>query len=231
MIQFNQVSKQFKKVELFTNINLFLPKASYTFIGGSEDQGKTTLLQMIMAYEKPSSGTLTVDDMDISTLPKARIPFLRRQIGLVESNPLMLENRTVAENIAVPMQIAGFDSTALKERVTMSINLSKLESLSDLPVGQLNHDQRRLVAMARATVHRPQILLVDTPEAELNESTELTQKAILQSAINDETTVVVTGKLSALPEVIDNLPKGSKALVIHNGTINPYENIAHPTRD
>lgn len=231
MIQFNQVSKNFSTVELFENINLFLPKASYTFIGGSQGCGKTTLLNMIMAYEKPSSGMLTVDDMDITSLPEARVPFLRRQIGLVESSPLMLENRTVAENIAVPMQIVGVDQQALQERVAISLEQTGLSTIIDVRVQQLDQNQRRLVALARATVHRPRILLVDAPNEKLTDSTALTQKDLLQSALNDGTTIVVAGSELELPELIDQLPGGSTALVINSGKINLYESTQHTTSE
>lgn len=231
MIQFSQVCKNFTGVELFKNISLFLPKASYTFIGGSEGSGKTTLLQMIMAYEKPSSGTLTVDNMDIASLPDARVPFLRRQIGLVETSPLMLENRTVAENITIPMQIAGFDKEALQERVTISLEETGLGTITDVPVQQLDQNQRRLVALARATAHRPQILLVDAPAEDLRDSTALTQWDLLQDAFNNGATVVVTENESGLAKLIDRLPNGGTALVINNGKIDPYEHIAYTTRE
>lgn len=231
MIQFNQVNKNFNDVEVFKNINLFLPKASYTFICGSPGCGKTTLLNMIMAYEKPDSGTLSVDDMDITSLPDARIPFLRRQIGLVESSPLMLENRTVAENIAVPMQISGFDTKALQERVTISVEQSGLGTITDVPVQRLDENQRRLVALARATVHRPRILLVDSPVGELRDSTELTQTELLKSALNGGATILIVGKESERPELSDHLSSGSTTLAINNGSINPYEHITPTTGD
>lgn len=231
MIQFSQVSKTLHDVELFKNISLFLPKASYTFIGGCNGSGKTTLLRMIMAYEKPDAGVLVVDDIDIATLPDKRVPFLRRQIGLVETMPLMLENRTVAENIAVPMQIAGFDNKTLKERVTLSLDELGLKTITDVPVQRLDQDQRRLVACARATVHRPQILLVDTPNGQLRDSTAFTQAELLQRMLNNRTTIVATGRELALSESYAWLPPEGVALVINNGKINPYENIEDAARE
>lgn len=224
MIHFNHVSKKFTDTPLFKDISLFLPKASYTFITGAANTGKTTLLKMIMAYEKPDSGLLTVDDMDITSLPDERVPFLRRQIGLIETTPLMLENRTVRENIAVPMQVAGFDRKALQERVSMSLAQAGLEIIADVPVQRLDQDQRQLVACARATVHRPGILLVDEPETQLRDSTQLMQHDLLQKMHNEGATVVV-----ALKQTAASLTTGSTVLIIDDGKIYSHERTEHST--
>lgn len=229
MIHFNQVSKNFTDTKLFKNISIFLPKSSYTFIYGAAKSGKTTLLQMLMAYEKPDSGLLTVDDMDISTLPPERVPFLRRQIGLIETTPLMLENRTVRENLSVPMQVAGFDRKALQERVSLSMEQSGLEILADVPVQKLDKDQRRLVACARATVHRPAIVLVDEPEIDLRDSTALTQRSMLQD-IRDQGATIVVALNKAESTITASLPSGSTDLAIDDGEIYPYEHTEPSTR-
>lgn len=229
MIQFNQVCKTFDTTRLFENINLFLPKASYTFIGGSAGCGKTTLFKLMMASEKPDSGTVRIDDLEINSLPQERIPFLRRQIGLVETVPLLLENRTVAENIAVPLQIAEFDSKAQKYRVTESLEDSGLAILTNVPVQRLDADQRRLVALVRATIHRPGILLVDTAAEQLRESSAASQMEIVQKTHNNGTTVVIAGNKSELAEATKQLPAGGSALVFNNGKLYPHERDKHPT--
>ncbi len=225
MIHFNHVSKNFSDIPLFKDISLFLPKASYTFITGAAKTGKTTLFKMIMAYEKPDSGLLTVDDMDISSLPDERVPFLRRQIGLIETTPLMLENQTVRDNIAVPMQVAGFDRKALQERVSLSLAQSGLEIIADVPVQRLDQDQRRLVACARATVHRPGILLVDEPETQLRDSTQLMQHELLQTMHNDGATVVVN--LKQTESNAASSTTGSNVLIIDDGKIYSHEPTEH----
>ena len=109
MIYFHEVQKTIGNRTVISNLTLFLPKASYTHLCGDRQSGKTTLVRLMMAYEKPDVGTLTIDGLDIGSIPDARIPYLRRQIGLIADTPALLEDRTVVEIISVPLQLAGFD--------------------------------------------------------------------------------------------------------------------------
>ena len=227
MIQFNQVCKTVNATRLFENVSLFLPKASYTFIYGSQGCEITPLFKLIMASEMPDTGTICIDGIDINTLPKERVPFLRRQIGLVETLPLLLENRSVAENIAVPLQIAEFDSRALKERVNESLEETGLATLHDVPVQRLDADQRRLVALVRATIHRPGILLVDTAAEPLRESSAISQQEIVQKMHYAGTTVVIAGTETEVPEAKKQLPASASVLVIKDGNIYPHERVEH----
>jgi len=230
MIQFNQVCKTVNATRLFENVSLFLPKASYTFIYGTKGCGKTTFFKLIMASEMPDSGTICIDDIEVSTLPQERIPYLRRQIGLVETTPLLLENRTVAENIAVPLQIAELDSKAQQERVTESLDESGLANLTNVPVHRLDASQRRIVALVRATIHRPGILLVDTSTEELKESSLISQAEIVQRTHNYGTTVVIAGNETELTEATRQLPAGGATLAINNGNIYPHERVEQITK-
>ena len=165
MIHFDQVSKQFAEQPLFTSVSFFLPKASYTCVYGEAGSGKTTLLKMIAGEVPPDHGTVTVNDMKLNSLPADRVPFMRRQIGWVESQPLLLENLSSAANVSMPLEIIGFDRRATQERTMAMLEQLGLGVIADVAVQRLSDDQRWLIGCVRAAVHKPAVLLIDDPDA------------------------------------------------------------------
>jgi len=130
MIYFHEVQKSVDGQLVLDSLTLHLPKTSYTLVCGEPSSGKTTLLRLIMAYERPDEGTLKVDDLDIGELPDARVPFLRRQIGYIADTPNLLDDRTVAENMAIPLQLAGIDNEVSQQRVADMLARIGLQSIS-----------------------------------------------------------------------------------------------------
>ncbi len=163
VIHFHNVHKTVDGRRLFTDLTLFLPKTSYTLLCGGTQSGKTTLLRMIMAYEKPDQGALRVDGIDLGDIPASRIPFLRRQIGLIANTPVLLEDRSIVENISVPLQLAGFDQEVIEERLAATLEQTGLRDEQHIKVNRLTAPTRQLVSAARATIHKPAIILADEP--------------------------------------------------------------------
>ncbi len=191
MIHFNQVSKQFTEQPVFSDISFFLPKASYTCVYGDAGSGKTTLLNMMAGEVIPEHGTVTVNDIELNTLPADRLPYVRRQIGRVESQPLLLENRSTTANVSIPLEIIGFDRAAIRERTTAVLEQLGLAVIADVPVRRLSTDQQWLIACARAAVHRPAVLLIDEPEVTVSNATLTRQQELMERLIVDGVTVVV----------------------------------------
>lgn len=163
MIHANQIAMHIGEQPLFSDVSFFLPAGSYTCLTGVSGSGKTILLDMIAGKRKPDSGSLVVNDVDILTVAADRLPFLRREIGLVESSPTLLENRNVVENVQMPLQIAGFNKRATAERSSQTLEELGLTVIADIPLQRLSSDQRWLVACARAIVHHPKLVLLDQP--------------------------------------------------------------------
>ncbi len=217
MIHFNRVCKQFDDRVIFSDVTLFFPKASYTTVYGLKSSGKTTLLRMVMAYEKPDSGTLAVADIDIGSIPDNRIPYLRRQIGFLESSPVMLEDLTVAENLRVTLQIAGFNRPEIALRINTSLEDSDLGPLRDARANTLNYEHRRLVACVRATIHRPAIILADEAVNDQTTKTNTAVSSMLAEANRHGATVVAVGnKLTAKNQI-------SEAVFIREGNCSTNE--------
>jgi len=104
---------------------MLLPKGSYASLKVDSETTGIALLRLLMGYEKPDRGTVRINDIDITRLAQTRVPFLRRNVGLLEYKPNLAGNRTVVENLAMPLQIAGFNRKAMNERIA-----DKLEQAS-----------------------------------------------------------------------------------------------------
>ena len=217
MIHFHEVQKSVGKQQILTNLTLFLPKASYTLIQGDKQSGKTTLVRMIMGYEKPDQGSLQVDEIDIGSISDKRIPYLRRQIGLIAETPALLEEQTVLENISVPLQLAGFDRDVITQRLHAMLDLTGLGDEQQKKANELNSSQRQLVSAARATIHKPKIVLAEEPLQQLEN--DITRKVVelLNKANESGTTILVTIRNHS--EFTDGINSTAQTMTLEDGTI------------
>lgn len=193
MIHATQVTRQVGGRELFTDVSFFLPAGSYTYLAGESGSGKTVLLEMIAGIQRPDSGSLVVNDIDMIGMTADRLPYIRRQLGFVESTALLLQNRNVAENVRMPLDIAGFDRRASDERVSQKLDELGLTPIANIAVQRLSDDQRWLVACARATVHRPGLLLIDEPATGISDAATQRQRELVHQLHLEGTTVLSTG--------------------------------------
>lgn len=217
MIHFHEVQKSVGKQQILTNLTLFLPKASYTLVQGDKQSGKTTLVRMIMGYEKPDQGSLQVDEIDIGSISGKRIPYLRRQIGLIAETPALLEEQTVLENISVPLQLAGFDRDVITQRLHAMLDLTGLGDEQQKKANELNSSQRQLVSAARATIHKPKIVLAEEPLQQLEN--DITRKVVelLNKANESGTTILVTIRNHS--EFTDGINSTAQTMTLEDGTI------------
>jgi len=217
VIHFHEVQKSVGKQQILTNLTLFLPKASYTLVQGDKQSGKTTLVRMIMGYEKPDQGSLQVDEIDIGSISDKRIPYLRRQIGLIAETPALLEEQTVLENISVPLQLAGFDRDVITQRLHAMLDLTGLGDEQQKKANELNSSQRQLVSAARATIHKPKIVLAEEPLQQLEN--DITRKVVelLNKANESGTTILVTIRNHS--EFTDGINSTAQTMTLEDGTI------------
>jgi len=223
VIHFHEVQKSVGKQQILTNLTLFLPKASYTLVQGDKQSGKTTLLRMIMGYEKPDQGSLQVDEIDIGSISGKRIPYLRRQIGLIAETPALLEEQTVLENISVPLQLAGFDRDVITQRLHAMLDLTGLGDEQQKKANELNSSQRQLVSAARATIHKPKIVLAEEPLQQLEN--DITRKVVelLNKANESGTTILATIRNHS--EFTDGINSTAQTMTLEDGTIKYNEQV------
>jgi len=169
MIEFHNIIKTYKNgQEALSGITLKLEAGEMAFLTGHSGAGKSTLLKLINLIERPSKGYVVVDNTNLSTLSSSRIPWHRRKIGMVFQNNLLLNDRNIAANVALPLQIAGLRQDDIKKRVRAALGkVSLLAQEQKLPQTLSSGEQQR-VGIARAIVAKPKVLLADEPTGNLD---------------------------------------------------------------
>lgn len=169
MIRFDQVSKRYSSGnEALSQVSLHLAHGEMAFLTGHSGAGKSTLLKLIARLENPSTGTVLVDGKNISRTHKRNIPQLRRKIGLIFQNPQLLFDRTVYDNIALPLVIAGFRRFEMKRRIHAALDKVGLLNKARLSPEILSCGEQQRVGIARAIVNKPEIILADEPTGNLD---------------------------------------------------------------
>lgn len=169
MIHFQGVSKRYPNgFEALSAINFEIRQGEMTFLTGHSGAGKSTLLKLLMLMERPTGGTLTVAGQQLNTLSHSRIPYYRRHIGVVFQDHQLIADRTVYENVALPLRICGFPERDIGRRVRAALDkVGLLEREHYLPISLSGGEQQR-VGIARAVVNKPPILIADEPTGNLD---------------------------------------------------------------
>lgn len=169
MIQFQQVSKAYQGgKQALQKVSFQLEKGEMAFLTGHSGAGKSTLLKLLCAIERPSDGSILFNGHDISRLPSKDIPFLRRRIGVIFQDHKLLMDRTVFDNVALPLRINLADESEVKKRVSAALDkVDLLDKALCLPI-QLSGGEQQRVGIARAVVNRPLVLIADEPTGNLD---------------------------------------------------------------
>jgi len=169
MISFSNVYKRYPNgFEALKNIVFTIKQGEMVFITGHSGAGKSTLLKLIGAIERPTTGGIIVNNHNVSKLKNRAIPFLRRNLGMVFQGQKILFDRSVFDNVLLPLQICGFDHWSATGRVRAALDkVGLLGKEKALPI-TLSGGERQRLCIARAVVNRPSILIADEPTAYLD---------------------------------------------------------------
>lgn len=169
MIIFKNVSKRYVDGYVaLNNIDLAVEAGEMIFLTGHSGAGKSTLLKLIAAIERPTSGTITIGGQNIAQLKLSAIPYLRRKIGFIFQDHKLLFDRNVFANVLLPLQISNFDNATGAGRVRAALDkVGLLKKEKAMPITLSGGEQQRL-CIARAIVHRPNILIADEPTGNLD---------------------------------------------------------------
>ena len=172
MIVLNDVCKQYTKDSIGLNsVNLYIRPGEFVSVVGQSGTGKTTLVKLLIAEEKLTSGLIKIGGWDITKITNNDIPFLRRQIGVIFQDFKLLFKKTVAENVAFALQVAGETHHRIHEVVPRVLDIVGLNGKMDRYPNQLSGGEQQRVAIARSLVHRPKILVAeDRKSTRLNSS-------------------------------------------------------------
>ena len=181
---------------------------------GTSGAGKSTLLKLLTREEKPTSGKIVVGGIDYDKLSDKDIPLLRRRIGVVFQDFKLLPNRTVFENVAFALEIAGMNNHEIRSTVPKVINLVGLKGKENNFPHQLSGGERQRVAIARALVRQPKILIADEPTGNLDPKHSWDFIRLLEKINDFGTTVVLT---THNVEIVNKLKR--RVVTINSGKI------------
>jgi cell division transport system ATP-binding protein len=169
MIHFDNISKRYAEGhDALLNVNFELDAGKMAFLTGHSGAGKSTLLKLIMLIERPTRGKVSVGGKNLAQISDSQIPYLRRQIGVVFQNHQLLFDRSVFENVALPLQISGMPFKEQGRRVRAALDkVGLLDKENSNPLALSGGEQQR-VGIARAVVNKPAILLADEPTGNLD---------------------------------------------------------------
>jgi len=169
MIEFHNVTKRYEGgFEALSNVSLRLDDGEMAFITGHSGAGKSTLLKIIALIEKPTRGQALLNRINLNNLARHRVPYIRRNIGIIFQDHQLLFDRPVFDNVALPLHIQGFRPQEIAKRTRAALDkVGLLKKEKSLPITLSGGEQQR-VGIARAVVHKPMLLLADEPTGNLD---------------------------------------------------------------
>lgn len=169
MIRFDAVSKRYETgYEALTRVDFEVERGEMVFLTGHSGAGKSTLMKLIMLMERPSQGQVFVDGRNLNRLSAGQIPYYRRNVGVVFQNHQLLFDRSVFDNVALPLLIAGSNPAEIGRRVRAALDkVGLLDKERQNPLVLSGGEQQR-VGIARAVVNKPALLLADEPTGNLD---------------------------------------------------------------
>ncbi len=215
VIRFTNVSKTYPpSTTALHGVSFHVKPGEFVSIVGQSGSGKTTLAKLLFAEERPTTGTITIGDWDITKIHRGDIPTLRRQIGVVFQDFKLLSRKTVYENVAFALQVAGAPTKRIREVVPQVLKIVGLGDKGERYPRQLSGGEQQRVSIARALVHRPKIIVADEPTGNLD---TITSREIIEllKRINEFGTTVVL--VTHDRDVVNALHK--RVITIHHGKI------------
>ncbi len=168
MILLKNVTKTYGKTPVLDDVSLRIDPGEFVCVIGPSGAGKSTLLSLLVGAENVTSGSISVDDVDLRTVPPPALQLFRRKVGVVFQDYKLLQDRTVEENIAFPLEVCGVSDADIKMRVPQLLKRMNLSSRAKALPQELSGGEKARVAIARAIVHQPLILLADEPTGNLD---------------------------------------------------------------
>lgn len=210
MIKLEKVSKKFGTGAFgLSGINVSVDKGEFVFLIGPTGAGKTTIFRLLTREMLPTDGTIIVDNWDIIKLPHGKIPNLRKKVGVVFQDLKLLMDRTIFENVVLPLEVAGIKSQDAKKKVEDVLEKVGIQSHKDKFPIQLSGGELQRAAIARALVLSPEIILADEPTGNLDHTTAFGIVKLLEEINKKGTTIIMA---SHNTEIVNKFAKRVIAL-------------------
>lgn len=216
MISFDDVSKLYpnSNAPALEGINLNVEQGEFVFLVGASGSGKSSLLRLLLKEEKPTSGTVTVDGINVAKLANRKVPAFRRTMGIVFQDFRLLPGKSVFDNVAFGMEVIGKSKKEIEQRIPALLELVGLEEKSHRLPSELSGGEQQRVALARAFVNQPKLLLADEPTGNLDPSTSIGIMKLLDRINRTGTTIIMATHDVA---IVDQMRK--RIVQMENGKI------------
>ncbi|MBI3397419.1 ATP-binding cassette domain-containing protein [Candidatus Woesebacteria bacterium] len=199
MVRFKGVSKSFGQIEALKDITFDVDKGEFVFITGPSGAGKTTLLRLLLGEYLPDTGEIFVNDTDITKVPRKDLPFYRQKVGVVFQDYKILPERTVFENVSVPLAILNVPQNEWEARISQVLKLVGLSERATLFPSQLSGGELQRTSLARALIVNPVMILADEPTGNLDwETTESIMELFDKINKEGKTIIMATHNISIL---------------------------------
>jgi cell division transport system ATP-binding protein len=196
------------------DVNLHIEAGEFVSIVGQSGTGKTTLIKLLIAEEKPTKGRLEIGGWDISSISNCQIPYLRRQLGVIFQDFKLLNRKTVFENVSFALEVAGESRHRIHELVPQVLEIVGLGSKSTRYPDQLSGGEQQRVVIARSLVHRPKIIVADEPTGNLDSINTEEIIGILKKINEFGTTILL---VTHNREVVNHLRR--RVITLHDGQV------------
>lgn len=214
-IEFQQVVKRFDNgVEALRGLSLTVSEGSMVFLSGHSGAGKSTFLRLLLRLESVTRGRILVNGVDIGRLATRHLPRYRQSLGVVFQEHHLLANRSVFQNVALPLQVAGMKNRETARRVRAALTGVGLLSKERMLPGHLSAGERQRVGIARAVVNRPDVLLADEPTGNLDPVLSRSVMGLFQQFNEVGATVIVASHDATLVAAM-----GGRVVELANGIV------------
>ncbi len=215
MIDFKNVSKVYDNgTKALSNVNIHIDKGEFVFVVGASGAGKSTFLKLMMREEVPSSGTIRIKDYNLGEMKKRKIPYFRRNMGIVFQDFRLIPNMTVYDNVAFAMRVVGAREKDIRKRVPYVINIVGLPQKAHSYPNELSGGEQQRVALARALVNNADIIIADEPTGNVDPQMSLEIVELLKRLNETGTTVIMVTHAHDLVTRFDN-----RVIVLDSGEV------------
>lgn len=214
MIHFENVSKQYYSDLALNGLTFTIDKGDFVFLVGPTGSGKTTIFRLIIRDLLPTDGKITIGEIDLKKLPGKKVRQLRRNVGVIFQDLKLLHDRTVGENVMLPLQFSGVKEKDARSRAHVVLESVGLKDSFDKFPLQLSGGERQRVAIARALVFDPEVILADEPTGNLDLSTSMQILGLLDEINKKGTTIFMA---THNDRIIDSTKK--RVIVLEGGKL------------
>ncbi len=215
MIELKNVSKVFKNNHIaLSNVNLTINKGEFVFLVGPSGAGKSTFIKLLLREHEPTTGEIVVNKNKLNELKRGRVPFYRRNIGVVFQDFRLLPEKTVFENVAFAMEIVEASQRDIKKRVPQLLNMVGLSNKLSMYPNQLSGGEQQRVVLARALANNPSLLICDEPTGNLDPDTAWEIMGLLDDINKSGTTLIIA---THARDIVDRMKK--RVIAIEKGVI------------